>query len=155
MEGPLLSRTENRDHFTETNYSKGPLSPNSTSSILSDGSVASGSGGRTSPSRPSTTTRMPDARFASGSTTRATYRDVSAYGNEARQKPVVHEGNLKMEGDFHRSVSSREHFKEQPYSRTPACIRKQMIPRPSGKALAYNFYFFLSFQRSVKVVVFV
>ena len=135
VEGPLISRTENRDHFSEGNYSKGSASPSSTTSTLSDVSMTSGGsggGGRTSPSRPPST-RIPDARFSAGSTTRATYRNVSAYGEEARQKPVVHQVNLKMEGDFQRTVSSKEHYKEQPYSRTPACIRKQMIPRPSGQ----------------------
>ena len=134
VEGPLLSRTENRDHFSEANYSKGSASPSSTTSTLSDVSMTSGGsgGGRASPSRPPST-RLPDPRFSAGSTTRATYRNVSAYGEEARQKPVVHQVNLKMEGDFQRTVSSKEHYKEQPYSRTPACIRKQMIPRPSGE----------------------
>ena len=44
-------------------------------------------------------------------------------------KPLV---SLKMEGDFSRSVSSKEHFKPLPYSRTPVTIRKSMIEAPSG-----------------------
>ena len=72
-------------------------------------------------------------RFLAGSTSRAAYRDVSGWGEEARQRAVAPQLNLRMEGEFQRGVSSREHYREHRQARTPATIRKQMIPKPSGK----------------------
>ena len=93
-------------------------------------SVASVTG---SPSSRSSGYTKPDPRFAAGSTTRSTFRDVSAYTEEVRPRSVKPVVSLKMEGDFSRSVSSKEHFQPLPYSRTPAMIRKPMIEVPAGK----------------------
>ena len=57
---------------------------------------------------------------------------MSLYTEGARQRPVMPEPSLKMEGDFSRDVSSKEHFKPLPYSRRPASVRKQMIQTPTG-----------------------
>ena len=79
-----------------------------------------------------------DPRFSAGSTTRSTFRDVSAYNDEARPRSVKPVVSLKMEGDFSRSVSSKEHFKPLPYSRTPATVRKPMMQVPAGEHLISN-----------------
>ena len=144
-----MARTESRDQYESARSKGGSASPNSTISSISCSSSSCGSTG--SP----TSSRAPDPRFSAGSTTRSTYRDVSAHTDEARQRPVVPASNLRMEGDFHRSVSSREHFRNaglysryalfQPnvslhssqmptlvFSRTPAMVRKPMIPKASG-----------------------
>ena len=115
MEGPLLARTESRENFTERSRSSSQAS--------------------TVPSVPQgpAWSRRQDPRFAGGSTTRATYRDVSGYTEEARQRPIVPQPNLKMEGEFSRELSSKEHFKPLPYSRRPASVRRQMIQTPTGK----------------------
>ena len=146
-----MARTESRDQYESARSKGGSASPNSTISSISCSSSSCGSTG--SP----TSSRAPDPRFSAGSTTRSTYRDVSAHTDEARQRPVVPASNLRMEGDFHRSVSSREHFRNaglysryalfQPnvnlhssqmptlvFSRTPAMVRKPMIPKASGKS---------------------
>ena len=76
--------------------------------------------------------RPVDPRFAAGSTTRSAFRDLSAYNEEARPQSVKPLVSLRMEGDFSRSVSSREHYQPPPYTRTPATIRKSMMEVPTG-----------------------
>ena len=77
--------------------------------------------------------RPADPRFAAGSTTRSSFRDLSAYNEEARPHSVKPLVSLRMEGDFSRSVSSKEHYQPLPYSRTPATIRKSMMEVSKGK----------------------
>ena len=115
VEGPLVSRSETRENFSGSSRTS---SQASTVTAVAEGPRWS---------------RRPDPRFAGGSTTRATYRDVSGLTHEARQRPVVPEPCLKMEGDFSRDVSSKEHFKPLPYSRRPASVRRQMIQTPAGQ----------------------
>ena len=118
VEGPLMARTESRDQYESARSKGGSASPNSTISSISCSSVSScGSTGSPTSSRP------PDPRFSAGSSTRSTYRDVSAHTEEARQRAVVPASNLRMEGDFHRSVSSRDHFRNAGlYSRYPSTV---------------------------------
>jgi len=147
VEGPLISRTENREHFsrrTEAGDTKikatGTLSPASTVSDVSLPSQASSTrSGRSSRMSSVLTTsdkggqhRPADPRFAAGSTTRSSFRDLSAYNEEARPQSVKPIVSLRMEGDFSRSVSSKEHYQPLPYSRTPATIRKSMMEVPKG-----------------------
>ena len=119
-----MSRTESRENFSEVTRSCSQASPVTAPDIERKCSPSDVLGPRWS--------RRPDPRFAGGSTTRATFRDVSGYTSEARQRAVVPEASLKMEGDFSRDVSSKEHFKPQPYSRRPASVRRQMIQAPTG-----------------------
>ncbi|XP_023338849.1 uncharacterized protein LOC111709419 [Eurytemora carolleeae] len=131
VEGPLVSRTEFKDQFNS--FGKhGSLSPNSTVSSMSDRSIPS-SGSGSSPTHPYTRSRPIDSRFSAGSTTRSTYRDFSGSRAEARPKPVLPSGNLRMEGDFSREVSSKEHYPELPYSRTPAFPRKESLKLSRGR----------------------
>ena len=81
--------------------------------------------------------RPADPRFAAGSTTRSSFRDLSAYNEEARPQSVKPISSLRMEGEFSRSVSSKEHFQPPAYSRTPATIRKSMMDVPKGKKLEW------------------
>ena len=132
VEGPLVSRSETRENFSgstrtssQRSETRENLSGSTRTSSQTSTVTAVAEGPRWS--------RRPDPRFAGGSTTRATYRDVSGLTHEARQRPVVPEPCLKMEGDFSRDVSSKEHFKPLPYSRRPASVRRQMIQTPAGQ----------------------
>jgi len=142
IEGPLMARTELRSSSNIMQDLQNCENEKRFSSLSSrdekDISPKQASSSRTFPQNKNNSSlyiqrQKPDLRFAAGSTTRSAYRDVSAYNEEARPKSVKPLVSLKMEGDFSRSVSSKEHFKPLPYSRTPVTIRKSMIEAPSGR----------------------